>query len=92
MKLLIGLFLYLVLPYRECLENDHSVTKEWTAKWMLAPKNLISERLKTYPKSDTEVFKSHPGLKPALYFRKEIETINITEAIVYCAAKGGFRM
>lgn len=92
MKLIIGLLFYFILPYTHSFEEKNIETKEWTAKWIKAPKNLIPETLEKLSKIDQEKFKSHPGLKPALYFRKYVHLENVSDATLYCTARGAFKM
>lgn len=64
---------------------------QWTADWIKAPNNVQQDALKDIEIDEKETIKSHPGLKPVLYFRKTFQnTEPVRSAIVRCTARGMF--
>lgn len=65
---------------------------QWKALWIGAPKNVQQDALKDIQLQDKELFTTHPGLKPVLYFRKTFYlTESVKKATIYCSAKGMFK-
>lgn len=66
----------------------------WTAKWIGAPEGLQKRGLSNLRTEDQGVVKTHDGLKPVLYFRKEvkIDHKNINEVLLYATARGVYRI
>lgn len=86
MKLTITLLFCFLIPYSR-LEDI-----EWAGKWISAPRDLQRTALKNLSDIDSEIVKSHPGLKPVLFFRKPLYIDGaISYAILNCAAKGSFQ-
>lgn len=89
MKLVICFILWLAVSHSHSFKQKLSENKQWTAKWISAPKNLSSQALRNVSESDNEIIKSHPGLKPALFFRKTFQVEDRpSRATLYWTAKG----
>lgn len=60
-------------------------------KWIGAPKSVQLEAFKGLETLDKGVIKTHPGLKPVLYFRKTFSFEEpVASAKLYLTAKGLF--
>lgn len=77
--------------YREGKWMREFTMDQWTAKWIGAPRGLQEKALKDIEEVDKDVMKSHPGLKPVLYFRKTFyNNVPVKSATIHCTAKGVF--
>lgn len=65
----------------------------WKAKWIGAPPDMQQKALNNLRPEDKTVITSLPGLKPILYFRKQIriDLKNIRQVRVYATARGLYK-
>lgn len=71
----------------------YGLKDKWAAKWIGAPVSVQQNALSNLRPEDKVDINAHPGLKPSLYFRKQIrvDLLNIKQVRVYATARGLYR-